>query len=227
MATMKLNIFAYADPGFTRSISHGTYAAQINPESFSHTHSVGYNPALSTDTAGATTKYNSIAPEKLSFSFYLDGTGVVSDPGPPGGAPVPQAVARFKQVAYRYNGEIHSPNYLMLVWGKFVFKCRLTALDVEYTLFDARGIPLRAKLTPSFEQFLDPSDLAKLSAKSSPDMTHLREVVAGDSLPLMCQHIYGDSSHYLMVASVNGLLDFRNLRPGQTIAFPPLTRRTA
>jgi nucleoid-associated protein YgaU len=223
MASMKLTITAFSDPGYDRPLqSQGTYVAQINPEAFSHGHSVEYNPASSTDTAGATTKYNTIKPETLSFSFYLDGTGVVSDLGPAAAATVPLAVARFKQVAYRYNGEIHSPNYLLLVWGGFLFKCRLTGLDVEYVLFDSLGIPLRAKLTPRFEQFLDPSDLAKLSARSSPDMTHVRVAAPDDSLPLMCHRIYGDSCYYLWVADYNGLTDFRNLRPGQTIAFPPL-----
>lgn len=160
MATMKLTIAAFSDPAFNKPLhAHGTYVAQINPETFSHSHSVEYNPASLTDTAGATTKYNTIKPETLSFSFYLDGTGVVSDPGP-GAATVAQGVARFKQVTYQYNGEIHSPNYLQLVWGTFLFKCRLTGLEVEYILFDTHGIPLRAKLTPRFEQFLDPSDLA-------------------------------------------------------------------
>jgi nucleoid-associated protein YgaU len=226
MATMKLSITAFSDPGYNAPIlARGVYFAQINPETFTHSHSVEYNPASSTDTAGATTKYHTIAPETLTFSFHVDGTGVVSDLAPSGAALVPLEVARFKQVAYRYNGEIHSPNYLLLVWGSFLFKCRLTGLEVEYLLFDAQGIPLRAKLTPRFQQFLDPSDLAKLSAKSSPDMTHVRVVAPADSLPLMCQRIYGDSRHYLRVADYNGLIDFRNLRPGQAIAFPPLVER--
>lgn len=228
MAMMKLTMVAFSDPGYTMPLlAAGTYIAQINPETFSHTHSLDYTTAAPTDTAGATTKYNTTNPETLSFSFYLDGTGVVTDLGVLSAALVPLAVARFKQVAYRYNGEIHSPNYLLLVWGTFLFKCRLTDLQIEYTLFDALGIPLRAKLTPSFTQFLDPCDLSKIAAKNSPDMTHLRQVAAGDTLPLMCQRIYGDSSHYLMVANHNGLVHFRDLRPGQSIAFPPLIEGAA
>lgn len=228
MALMKLKIVAYGDARYTRPVaSNGTYTAQINPEQFSHSHSVVYNDAPSTDTAGTTTKYSTIAPETVSFTFYLDGTGVLADLAPPGQGTVSEAVTRFKRVAYCYNGEIHSPNYLQLVWGDFSLKCRLASLEVEYTLFNADGLPLRAKLTPRFEQFLDPCDLARQSAKSSPDMTHVRTVVAGDTLPLMCQRIYGDSAHYLRVADHNGLRDFRQLQPGQQIAFPPLTGSAA
>jgi len=223
MTTMKLIMVAFSDPAYTMPLLlTGTYIAQINPETFTHGHSLDYTTVAATDTAGATTKYNTTNPETVSFSFYLDGTGVVTDLGILSAAIVPLAVARFKQVAYSYNGDIHSPNYLLLVWGSFLFKCRLTDLQIEYTLFNVLGIPLRAKLTPSFTQFLDPCDLSKIAAKNSPDMTHLRQVAVGDTLPLMCHRIYGDSRHYLMVANHNGLRHFRDLRPGQSIAFPPL-----
>lgn len=214
MALQKLTITAYSDAKYAAEV--GSYGLQINPENYTHNHSTGYNPAKSTDTAGTTTKYDTIEPETLSFSFHLDGTGVVSD------LKLSDSIKQFKKLAYGYNGDIHSPNYLLLVWGSLSFKCRLTKLDVEYTLFDPDGMPLRAKLTPSFQQFLSPDDLAKLSRKNSPDMTHLRYAAAGDNLPSMCQRIYGNSRHYLMVANQNGLTDFRDLQPGQPIVFPPL-----
>lgn len=211
----KLTITAYKDEKFTTT-PIGSYSLQINPESYTHNHTASYNPAQSTDTAGTTTQYDTIKPETVSFSFYLDGTGVVSD------LKLRDSIKEFKQLVYQYNGKIHSPNYLLLVWGSLSFKCRLTKLDIEYTLFDPDGMPLRAKLTPSFEQFLSADDLAKISNKNSPDMTHLRYAGAGDSLPSMCHRIYGDSRHYLMVANQNGLTDFRHLKPGQPIVFPPL-----
>ena len=217
MGLQKLTLVAYSDEQYTSKASGtNSYSVQINPESYSHTHSTSYSPGTSTDTAGTTTKYHRINPETLSFSFYLDGTGVVST------LTVSDEIKKFRQVAYQYNGTIHSPNYLMLIWGNLSLKCRLTQLSIEYTLFDSNGLPLRAKLSPSFEQYLSPDDIAKLSGKNSPDMTHLRQVGAGDTLPLMCQRIYGDSRHYLMVANHNGLTHLRDLQPGQTIIFPPL-----
>ena len=59
------------------------------------------------------------------------------------------SIKAFKQLVYQYNGTIHSPNYLQVVWGGLAFKCRLTSLNIDYTLFDSNGAPLRAKLTPS------------------------------------------------------------------------------
>ena len=111
----------------------------------------------------------------------------------------------------------------MLVWGTTVnFRCRLTKLDIEYSLFAPNGTPLRAKLSVGFEQYLSPKRVAQEGDPSSPDLTHVRTVVAGDSLPLMCHRIYGDGKYYIEVAKVNDLTDFRQLQPGSRITFPPL-----
>jgi nucleoid-associated protein YgaU len=58
--------------------------------------------------------------------------------------------------------------------------------------------------------------------RSSPDMSHLIEVKAGDTLPLLCYRVYRDSSYYLEVARQNKLTDFRDLKPGSKLHFPPL-----
>ena len=56
--------------------------------------------------------------------------------------------------------------------------------------------------------------------KSSPDLSHVVTVKAGDTLPLLCYDIYGSSNPYIKVAAVNGLTDFRDLQPGQQLMFP-------
>ena len=60
------------------------------------------------------------------------------------------------------------------------------------------------------------------AGKESPDVTHVRLVKSGDTLPLLCLEIYGSSAYYLRVAADNGLDDFRNLVPGQRLYFAPL-----
>jgi len=58
----------------------------------------------------------------------------------------------------------------------------------------------------------------------SPDLTHRRILQAGDSLPRLCQEIYGDPRLYLKVAEANGFDDFRRLAPGTAVFFPPLEK---
>ena len=84
----------------------------------------------------------------------------------------------------------------------------MTTLDVEYTLFDSDGFPIRAVVKATFKQHVDLGQ--KLAKLNSPDyVLHLIEVKEGDNLPLMCEDIYGDSSFYLQVAAANDIVDFR------------------
>ena len=62
---------------------------------------------------------------------------------------------------------------------------------------------------------------------SSPDLTHLRDVRDGDTLPLLAYDIYGNAQLYLEVARVNKLVNFRRLRPASRLSFPPLDKQVA
>ena len=60
---------------------------------------------------------------------------------------------------------------------------------------------------------------------TSPDLTHLRDVKDGDTLPLLVYDIYGDGKFYLEVARVNKLVNFRSLRSATRLSFPPLDKK--
>jgi len=212
---VKLKILAYSDEEFSSLID--TYTLQINPESYKHGHSTTYKKSESSETAGQTLEFVVMVPQTLSFSFYVDATGVID------GVPnLASEINRFKKLVYAYNGDTHCPNYLKLVWANTLLQCRLTSLDIEYTLFKPNGMALRAKLDVAFEQFQSAAQIKLLAKKNSPDMTHMRTVQVGDNLPLMCHRIYGDSNYYIQVARFNGLVDFRRLEVGSQLQFPPL-----
>ncbi len=82
--------------------------------------------------------------------------------------------------------------------------------------------PLRAKISLTFVEYISPAEIVKEEGKKSPDLTHLVQVRAGDTLPLLCDRIYRDSRYYMDVARINGLSSFRHLTPGMTLRFPPL-----
>ena len=151
----------------------------------------------------------------------LDGTGVV-DAGR--GTTVSDQIALLRDIAYEYKGDEHEPGPVELNWGDELkaFRARLSALDVTYTLFDPEGAPLRAKVKLDFVEALTPKEVAVEADNQSPDMTHLVRVVAGDTLPLLCQRIYKDASRYLEVAAHNDLDGFRALAPDTILRFPPI-----
>jgi len=119
-----------------------------------------------------------------------------------------------------YLGDTHRPTYLIINWGTFAIRCVLKSLTTNYTLFNPAGIPLRATLNASFEEYVPPTLEELQNFRSSPDVTHVREVKT-DPLDLMSYAIYKDSKYYMELARVNNLNQFRKLTPGDKIVFPP------
>ncbi|MBE7170245.1 MAG: LysM peptidoglycan-binding domain-containing protein [Williamsia sp.] len=222
----KLKIKAY-DPK-KRSSLQGSFEAMFNPESYT----VGYQNTYSRElaavgTGGTEAKFSRSENASMSFKLILDGTGV-SEYDPTISAnkkkDVYKEVQHFLKMTTWMNGEKHEPNVLKLSWSKLDFECRLESVQIAYTLFDESGKPLRAELDVSFVEDIETSQRMKKANMSSPDLTHKRIVKAYDTLPLMCEEIYGSGSYYLQVARVNRLDDFRNLVPGQELFFPPLQK---
>lgn len=208
-----------------------TFKAMFNPASFSHKIGIRYDDdseACKTDKAtGAASQdidFRTYDNDTLSFDLVIDGTGAVGVPlmgKKPD--PVSKQIDDLKEVVYDYDGKKHQPNVLEVAWGDFLFDCRLDDMAVDYTLFQPGGDPLRAKVSLTFKGFKTTKEESKERKKSSPDLSHFIEVKAGDTLPLLCQKIYEQPRYYLKVAEFNGLDNFRQLKPGTILTFPPLT----
>ena len=124
-----------------------------------------------------------------------------------------------------YKGDAHEPRHFKLVWGEnSIFKGRVTEASFTYKLFKPDGTPIRASAKVTFKSSIEELKRAAKEDKKSSDLTHIRKVKAGDTLPLMCYRIYGDPKYYFAVAAINGLDNFRSLIPGREIVFPPLEK---
>jgi len=223
----KMTITAYTDTGFTKKLS-GTlnpFTVWINPASYSRKTSIRYNDRQAQGSPGPSPEFNRIADEDVSFELIFDATGVIPPPGNKKSYSngVADGIKQFTTLTATVNGAIHSPNYLILAWAQLQFQCVLVSMSTNYTLFMPDGTPLRAKVAVTFKSYASEAALAKGAYKQSPDVTHLVTVEAGDTLPLLCHRIYGDSRYYAKVAAFNGLSNFRGLPPGTQLLFPPLS----
>ena len=201
------------------------FEAMINPSGYEHTFQLCYSKKRVLGQPGTETKYNASDPEKIVLKeLIFDGTGVIrpgllglSDP-----TPVKDQIETLKDVVYTYDGTTHETPIVQLKWGSFLFYGRVESLKFDYTLFKPSGEPLRAKVTLTFIEYQSTEEISKEAEQSSPDLTHIVEVKAGDTLPLLCYQIYRDCSYYTDVARINNLTNFRNLKPGIKLQFPPL-----
>jgi nucleoid-associated protein YgaU len=226
----KMILVGFLDQQFKQP-SGDVYVVLINPETYSLTYGNKVNTKSAQGASEEVTTFNKRSPQTLNFKFLFDGTGVIRQtgginvtPGILGGAPpvdVALDLAYFKKVVYGYESSTHQPPYVQLRWGNLCYNCQLIRMTVNFKLFKPDGTPLRAEADCSFNGVVDDTKLALFQDPESPDLTHVRTVAAGDTLPLLCYREYGDSKYYYQIAKYNKLTDFKQLTPGMKLLFPP------
>ena len=216
------------------------YFVQVNPESYNINYQINHDRRPAPGNSGSEANYSHHSPPTLAFDFLFDGTGVIPAPTPLDGVPLAGAVAdlisgadeydvmeeirKFSHVVYDYSGDEHQPNEVQILWGTLEFHGVLDSLELNYKLFKPDGTPLRVEAKASFTGTVTDVLRTKLENKNSPDVTHLRTIRAEDRLPVMTHRIYGDPSYYLEVARANKLYNFRELRDGEELFFPPVEK---
>lgn len=214
----KLLIRAYEAPDYSGQ-PVDEFEAFVNPNEITLSYEMEYDSAQGAGTTNSRMEFKKVKPGDMSLTFFVDGTGANGTP-----VEVQERIEKFQAVT-GYNGNIHRPNYLKVVWGTLqVKRCVLKGASIAYKLFRPDGVPLRAVITANFTDNSDDQTRVAMAQDQSPDLTHVRLVRAGDSLPALCHEIYGDPGYYLEVARANGIDHFRRLRPGARIVFPPVER---
>jgi len=201
------------------------FEALINPESYTLQYKLKFSEGTQGQgTSGAQLKYEYTDPEEITFDFLFDNTGIID--GQPR-ASIADDLKKFKDVLIAYKGDSHEPRHFKLVWGEnSIFKGRVTEVSINHKLFKPDGTPVRATATVKFRSSIEEEKRAAQENRSSPDLTHIRKVKFGDTLPQMCYRIYGDPKYYLQVAAVNSISNFRQLKPGTDIFFPPIEKNS-
>ena len=220
----KLKIVAYSDPGFSDKIADGEFATLMNPEKYTFHYKIEQDEQQAAGTSAVSPRFNKQLPENLELEFVFDRSGVIAGKEAVESGIIDD-IEKFKKVILDYNGDEHKPNYLIISWGSLLFKGSLTEMDIEFKLFKPDGTPIRALAKAKFQGFVEDDLRAARENNKSPDLTHLRIVKEGDTLPLMSYRIYGDSKYYLEVAKANNIINFRKLKAGQEIFFPPIQKQ--
>ncbi len=229
MKLAKFEIKSFSDNEFQQDGKKKDFTLPINPESFTRNLKVERETTKASGDNHTNPKFTGTAPEELKIEFILDGTNTLEGYLEPlNTQPVKDQLKSFLDCVYNYDGKIHSPRYLKIHYGSEIqMNCVLTSLDINYTLFHTDGSPLRARITANFLQYVSPKKREKKKRNSSPDLTHVKQVKAGDRLDLLTFEIYDSPRYILQVAMKNELTSIRNIEPGQELLFYPFNKTEA
>jgi hypothetical protein len=218
----KMKIYAYNNPELSNQHQVGEpFVAMMNPETYTIDTKMEFNLQQAPGTSGSQPRFLRKPPEEMSFDFLFDNTGIID--GKPS-TDITEKIQKLELLLMGYDSSSHEPKFFKLVWGTLLFKGRCTGLNIAYKLFNPDGKPIRAVCKVTLKEFKEENLRVAQEKPQSPDLTHSRLVKEGDTLPLMCFRIYGDSRHYLTVARANKLVNFRKLTVGEELFFPPFEK---
>lgn len=122
------------------------------------------------------------------------------------------------------NSKMGQPPKVRVYWGedtKNYFECYLTSCQIKYTMFNDKGMPIRASATIQMKEVKDPEQMEGTNPTSVGEPgRRIRVVQEGDRLDLIAYDEYGDANQWRRIAEANGITDPLDLTPGTTLAIP-------
>lgn len=225
----KMKILSFKDAERKQPSAPPAFPVLVNPESYAMEHAIEYEESetATAETGDESTNaltYKKTVPGTFSCELIFDASGILD------GIPRPDVVVEmklFKEFMLKVQSDPHDMPHFTLIWGTMIFKGRLTALNYTFKLFTPDGRPIRAVAEVTFKGSFSDAIGELINNLLSPDLTHRRTVVAGDTLANLCQSVYGKLDHLQSVARHNELDTYRSLRVGRELAFPPIKVPTA
>jgi LysM repeat protein len=117
---------------------------------------------------------------------------------------------------------LHAPPVLIVSWSSLQFRCVLARVSQKFVRFLEDGQPVRARLTVTFNEFLDPETEAKEVNRQTADFTKVHVVKRGETLSRIASALYEDPTMWRPIAIANNLDDPRAISVGQSLAIPSL-----
>jgi Contractile injection system tube protein/LysM domain len=121
--------------------------------------------------------------------------------------------------------ETHAPPIVLFNWGGLTFKGVLAKVSQRFTMFLDNGIPIRARLTVTFNEFKTASEEAKEVKRQTADFTRVHTVGDGETLSSIAAQLYRDAAKWRPIAIANRLEDPRRLATGLVLSVPSLPYR--
>lgn len=234
MSVSQLTIVSYKKKSATQlTVSFGglslsltlrpTFKLQLNPTEIKVNRSVGnVKDTPNADGSPASSKAIPYRPANYTFSFTLDNTGVVKKSLPKSSG-IADSIKKLEDMTIIPDDDEHQTPFVRLFWGNS-FKnsdyCQVESLSYDYTFFDTKGNPLRAKVNLTLKEVSSQSD----RGFRSPDITKMEVVNEKDNLVRLSLKGYDDKKYYIRLAEVNNLCSIRSLSQGQTIILPPIKK---
>jgi nucleoid-associated protein YgaU len=119
----------------------------------------------------------------------------------------------------------HAPPVVLFTWASLTFTCVLARCAQRFIMFLPTGIPVRARLQVTFNEFRNADLEAKEVKRETSDYSKWHVTAQGETLASIANAGYGDPRLWRVVGMANGVDHPRRLSVGQALALPSLPWR--
>ncbi len=124
------------------------------------------------------------------------------------------------------NPATHAPPVVLFAWGGLTFTGVLAKATQHFTMFLETGVPVRARLQVTFNEWKSGLQEAQEVKRQTNDHTRVHPVGQGETLSSVAAALYGDPGMWRPIALANQLLEPRRLPVGLQLEIPPLPYRS-
>ena len=122
----------------------------------------------------------------------------------------------------KIDSNLHAPPLLQIDWGSLHFTCVLAKANQKFLRFTPTGLPCRARVTVTFNEYLDAETQVAEANLQTADFTKVHVTKVGETLWSVAGQFYEDASKWRPIALLNGIVDPRSIVPGQELRIPSL-----
>ena len=123
------------------------------------------------------------------------------------------------------NSDLHAPPVLFVSWSSLQFRCVLARASQKFIMFANDGTPVRARVTVTFNEFIDAEREALEINRQTADFTKLHVVLQGQTLSGIAAILYDNALLWRPIAVANQIDDPRAIQTGQSLLIPSLPFR--
>jgi hypothetical protein len=196
----------------------------FNPEEYTLAREINYAQAAIPGLSSPLIQFVNGALQTLEMELLVDTLEGHPAAGAKAGSDVRKQTRKVVDLM-NIDPKTHAPPIVLFAWGSLTFTCVLARATQRFIMFRQDGIPVRARLQVTFNEFKNVELEAKEIKRETADFTKRHTVGQDESLSAIAYGEYGDPALWRPIAIRNGIDDPRALETGSELAIPPLPFR--
>lgn len=192
---------------------------QFNPEEYTLNRDVNYAQAAIPGLSAPLLQFAHGNMRTLEMELLLD--TYEAHPGNAAGADVRERVRSITGLM-DIDPSTHAPPVLLFTWASLSFTCVLARASQKFIMFRPDGVPVRARVQVTFNEFRNADLESKEVKRETGDYSRRHLVGQAETLSGIAARTYEDPAVWRAIAIHNGIDDPRELEVGRSLLVPRL-----